>query len=245
MGRSDRLGRAASVHRTLRWPPALAFGLLLFFFIPATAQAQQAVDVELVLAVDCSYSVDADEYALQMQGLAAAFRDPLVLAAIHSNPNGAIAVTVVQWSGPASQAVAVPWRRVGDKSSALDFSARVAAAPRLTADGATAMAAAVEFGLRLFAGNGYAGTRRVIDVSADGRNNSGPHTRAIRPLVAGNGVTLNGLAILNEVATLNYYFEKYVIVGADAFVEKANDYRAYRKAILKKLLREIGLPATS
>jgi hypothetical protein len=218
---------------------------LLFIFATVNAQAQQAVDLELVLAIDCSYSVDADEYALQIQGLAAAFRDPLVLAAIHSGPRKAIAVTVVQWSGAASQAIAVPWRRIHDRASALDFSARIAGAPRRTADGATAMSAAVEFGLRLFPGNGFAGTRRVIDVSADGRNNTGPHPRDMRPLVAGSGVTLNGLAILNEVKTLNYYFEKYVIAGADAFVEKANDYRAYRKAILKKLIREVGLPATS
>lgn len=211
---------------------------------PAAAQ-QQTVDVELVLAVDCSYSVDADEFALQMKGLAAAFLDPTVLAAIQSNPHRAIAVTVVEWSGAGSQVVAVPWRRVSDSASALDFSARIATAPRLTADGATAMAAAVEFGLRQLAGNRYAGTRRVIDVSADGRNNSGPRPRDVRPLVAGSGVTLNGLAILNEVQTLNYYFEKYVIAGPDAFVEKANDYQAYRRAILKKLVREIGPPATS
>ena len=207
-------------------------------------RAQQAVDLELVLAVDCSYSVDAGEFAQQMQGLAAAFLDPAVLAAIRSNPNGAIAVTVVQWSGPGSQVIAVPWRQVSDAASVRDLAARIAAAPRLTAEGATSISSMVQFGLQLMSNNGFVGTRRVIDISADGRNNAGQRMRDLRAVAALSGATLNGLAILNEVATLNFYFEKYVIAGPGAFVVTASDYAAYRQAILQKLVREIGVPTS-
>jgi hypothetical protein len=210
----------------------------------AAARAQQAVDLELVLAVDCSYSVDAEEFALQMDGLAAAFRHPAVIAAIGSNPGGAIAVTVVQWSGPGSQVVAVPWQRIAGPVSARTFSERIAAAPRLTAEGATSISSMVRFGLALMDRNGYVGTRRVIDISADGRNNSGPRMRDWRAAAALSGATLNGLAIRNEVQTLHLYFEKYVIAGAGAFVIPANDYAAYKQAILQKIVREIGLPTS-
>jgi len=212
---------------------------------PPAARAQQPVDLELVLAVDCSYSVDSAEFHLQMQGLAAAFRSPAVVAAISANPYGAIAVTVVQWSGPDSQTVVVPWRLVRDGASALDLSSRIAETPRSTAEGATSISSMVQFGLHLLDSNAFDGTRRVIDVSSDGRNNSGPRMRDLRPLVAFSGVTLNGLAILNEVATLNFYFEKYVIAGPNAFVVTANDYAAYSDAILNKIVREVGNLPTS
>jgi len=209
------------------------------------ARAQQAVDLELVLAVDCSYSVDSGEFTLQMQGLAAAFRNPTVVAAIRANRHRAIAVTVVQWSGPDSQVVAVPWRRVDSLATALELSAEIAGTPRLTAEGATSISSMVQFGLQLLNSNAFDGTRQVIDISSDGRNNAGPRMRDLRAVVAWSGATLNGLAILNEVATLNYYFEKYVIAGPNAFVVTANDYAAFRVAILNKIVREIGNLPTS
>jgi len=236
--------RQAPLGRTHGVFLAIACLAVLTLANPA-ARAQQPVDLELVLAVDCSYSVDSAEFALQMQGLAAAFRDPAVVAAIRANPYGAVAVTVVQWSGPSSQVVVVPWRRVHDTASAVDFSTRITATPRLTAEGATSISSMVQFGLHLLDNNAFNGTRQAIDVSSDGRNNAGPRMRDLRPIVAWRGVTLNGLAILNEVATLNYYFEKYVIAGPNAFVVTANDYSAYRDAILDKIVREIGNLPTS
>jgi hypothetical protein len=230
--------------RTRRVPLALLWFVALTFASPG-ARSQQPVDLELVLAVDCSYSVDSGEFALQMQGLAAAFRDPAVIAAIGANRYRAIAVTVVQWSGPDSQVVAVPWRRIHDRATALDLSARIAEAPRMTAEGATSISAMVRFGLRLLDGNAFQGSRRVIDISSDGRNNAGPRIRDLRAAAAWSGATLNGLAILNEVETLNYYFEKYVIAGPNAFVVTANDYDAFREAILNKIVREIGNLPTS
>ncbi len=213
--------------------------------VPASRAQQIAVDVELVLAIDCSYSVDAREFELQMTGLAAAFRHPAVVAAIQAGDRGAIGVAVVQWSGAAAQSTVVPWTLVTDAASAAALAARIEAAPRMTQEGATSISAMVAYGIGLIEANRLAGTRRVIDISADGRNNTGHGIRAVAQLAAISGVTVNGLAILNEVPTLRFYFEKYVIAGADAFAMEANDYDHYAAAILRKLIREIGNPAVS
>lgn len=212
--------------------------------IPA-AESLRPVDLELILAIDCSYSVDTTEFDLQKIGLAQAFRNPAVLGAIQAGQYKSIAVTVVEWSGPKSQIIAVPWTRVHDAASALTMAARIEAAPRLTAEGATSISSMIEFGLASFHVNRFAASRRVIDISADGRNNSGRKIRALAPLILEQGVTVNGLALLNEVRTLNFYFEKYVIAGPGAFVIQADDYENYAIAILRKLLQEISDPPMS
>ena len=225
----------------------LASIILLYLGLTAAPAAQTAypVDLELVLAIDCSYSVDAREFALQKTGLAAAFRHPAVVAAIQAGARGAIGVAVVQWSGAAAQSIVVPWTLVTDAASAAALAARIEAAPRMTQEGATSISAMVAYGIGLIEANRLAGTRRVIDISADGRNNTGRGIRVVAPLAAVSGVTVNGLAILNEVPTLRFYFEKYVIAGPDAFAVEANDYGHYTAAILRKLIREIGDPAVS
>jgi hypothetical protein len=115
----------------------------------------------------------------------------------------------------------------------------------MTQEGATSISAMVAYGIGLIEANRLAGARRVIDISADGRNNTGHRIRAVAPLAAIANVTVNGLAILNEVPTLRFYFEKYVIAGAEAFAMEANDYNHYATAILRKLIHEIGNPAVS
>ncbi len=214
-------------------------------FVGPAAQTSYPVDVELVLAIDCSYSVDAGEFALQKIGLAAAFRHPAVVAAIEAGPRGAIGVAVVQWSGATSQVTVVPWTLVTDAASAAALAANIEAAPRMTQEGATSISAMVAYGIGLIEANRLAGARRVIDISADGRNNTGHRIRTVAPLAAIAKVTVNGLAILNEVPTLRFYFEKYVIAGADTFAMEADDYDHYAAAILRKLIREIGDPAVS
>ena len=209
------------------------------------AQTSYPVDVELVLAIDCSYSVDASEFALQKTGLAEAFRHPAVVAAIRAGTHGAIGVAVVQWSGATAQSIVVPWTLVADAASADALAARIETAPRMTQEGATSISAMVAYGIGLIQTNRLAGTRRVIDISADGRNNTGHRIRAVAPLAAISGVTVNGLAILNEVPTLRFYFEMYVIAGPGAFAMEANDYDHYAVAILRKLIHEIGNPAVS
>ncbi|MCH7929309.1 MAG: DUF1194 domain-containing protein [Proteobacteria bacterium] len=209
------------------------------------AQTSYAVDVELILAIDCSYSIDSREFELQKTGLAEAFRHPAVLAAIRAGELGSIGVTVVEWSGADTQATVVPWILVTDAASATALANRIEAAPRMTREGATSISSMISYGVDLFGANRLVGTRRVIDISADGRNNTGHKIRAVAPLARVAGVTVNGLAILNEVPTLKFYFEKYVIVGDGAFAMEAQDYDHYAAAILRKLIREIGNPAIS
>ncbi len=226
-----------------------AFFLSLLIFLgmggaPA-AQSPRQVDLELILAVDCSYSVDTAEFDLQKIGLAEAFRHPAIVAALRAGKYGAIRVAMVEWSGTDSQVVVVPWTTVHDAASAAALATRIESTPRLTQEGATSISSMIEFGLALFAANRSADTRRVIDISADGRNNMGARITVMRAVAAATGVTVNGLAILNEVPTLDFYFQKYVIAGSDAFVIRADDYSYYALAILRKLLREIGIPPVS
>ncbi|MCH8035718.1 MAG: DUF1194 domain-containing protein [Proteobacteria bacterium] len=211
----------------------------------AAAQTLRQVDLELVLAIDCSYSVDAREFELQKIGLAQAFRNPGVLAAIQAGKHKTIAVSVVEWSKPGVQEVVVPWTLVRDGAGAEALAARIEAVPRLTAEGATSISSMIRFGIAYLAANPISGARRVIDISADGRNNAGRKIAAAGALARAYGVTVNGLAILNEIPTLHFYFEQQVISGPDAFVMEANDYEDYAVAILRKLIREIGDPAVS
>ncbi len=216
--------------------------LAALFVVPAARAQQIAVDVELVLAVDCSYSVDAQEFELQMRGLAQAFESTTVQQAILGSPRGVIAVIVVQWSGSSSQEIAVPWTLVYDASSARGIARAIRSAPRLTADGATSISAMVEIGVALFSANQFAGDRRVIDISADGFNNTGPPMPLLRLYAESNDVTINGLAIIDEHPELESYFQYHVITGPGAFMITANDYAAYGDAITRKLLREIFKP---
>ncbi len=227
--------------RTFLFPSILLFGLA---GAPAVQSLPQ-LDVKLVLAIDCSYSVDAREFELQKTGLAEAFRHPAVLAAIQAGARKAIGVTVVQWSAQGTQSVAVPWTTVEDAPSAARRAARLAGPERMAQKGATSVSAMIQVGVRVLDANPLQGLRRVIDISSDGRNNTGHSIAAAQALALIEGVTVNGLAILNEVPTLHLYFEQQLISGPHAFVIEAADYDDYAIAILGKLIREIGNPATS
>ena len=205
----------------------------------------QTVDLKLVLGIDCSYSVDEREFALQIQGLARAFRDPGIVKAIRDGPYGRIAVTVVQWSDERNQRVGVPWTVIAGDGDAAAFSQNLATMPRLLLDGGTSITAMMRFGAGLLRSSPIAGVREVIDIAADGRNNNGGNPLAMRDEVAALGITINGLAILNEVPTLDKYFNLYVAAGPGHFVIVSNDYAAYADAIRRKLLREIIGPALS
>ncbi len=229
--------------RAAGWMAAGGFVVLVALFVAPAARAQQiAVDVELVLGIDCSYSVNSEEFDLQMRGLAQAFESAKVQQAIQGSRRGVIAATVVQWSGWYSQEIAVPWTLVYDANSARQIARAIRSAPRLTADGATSISAMIEIGVALFNANQFAGDRRVIDISADGFNNNGRPMPPLRLYAELNEVTLNGLAIIDEHPELESYFEYHVITGPGAFVITANDYAAYGDAIIRKLLREIIKP---
>lgn len=205
----------------------------------ATSQSGPEIDLALVLAVDCSFSVDTAEYRLQMDGLAAAFRHPKVAEAIAKGPIGKIAVTLFQWSSDQSQKIAVPWAILEGSAEIESFAGKIEASPRLTSDGGTSISAAVLFGADLIDKAPARPLRRVIDVSGDGINNNGFRPEVARDEAMGREITVNGLAIINEVAFLDKYYERHVTGGPGTFVMVANDYDAYRDAILRKLILEI------
>ena len=217
----------------------LAAVALTLFAGTSAAIAQTPVDLALVLAVDSSASVDEEEFALQRGGMAQAFRDPEVVKAIASGPFKRIAVTVVEWAGHADQSVDIPWTLVEGTEGAAALADRIDGLERRIMTGATSIAGAISFANSLLAATPYEASRLVIDISGDGRNNQGPPVESVRQGVVAQGVTINGLAIVNEHPTLNYYFEDRVIGGTAAFVEVANDYAAYPRAIRRKLIREI------
>lgn len=207
------------------------------------AQAQTPIDVDLtlILAVDCSWSITDDEFDLQMQATAAAFRHPAVINAITSGQRGRIAITVMQWSDPQQQSISLPWLMIEDAASAHSAASRIAAVPRQVHGGSTSISAAIQFATAHILKSPYASARQVIDVSGDGRNNSGGRPELSRDLATRLGLTINGLTILSkEHAILDEYYRKRVIGGPGSFVEIANDRRAYPEAILRKLLREIS-----
>ena len=230
---------------TVRHRLAVSLAASLWLAMAPATGAAQPVDLELILAIDCSYSVDDAEFALQRRGMAEAFMTETVVSAIEAGKFGAIAVTVVQWSNLTSQSMSVPWAVVHDAASAHDFAALIAGMERTSEVGGTSISAMIKVGVILFDVNRFEGTRKVIDISADGPNNNGPKIDPIRALAINKGVTVNGLTILHEDKTLDYYFRNRVITGDDAFVVKASGYENYVEAILQKLVREIGNPATS
>lgn len=205
---------------------------------PALA-AQKIVDLALILAVDSSYSVDSVEYRLQMQGLAQAFQTREVVEAIKNGPSGKIAVSVVQWSDSKNQIIVIPWTIISGEQSATELSRRLVQTPRQTASGGTSITTMLKKGAIMLSRLPFYAERRVIDISADGRNNNGGDPRQIRSIVVANGITINGLAIINEVATLDKYFESHITGGPGNFVIVANDYSAYSAAIKRKLILEI------
>jgi len=226
------------------WGYGAVLGLGLAWLAPTDARAQdQIVDLELVLAVDASSSISTEEFDLQIRGLAEAFRDPAVFQAIRASGDLGIAVTLIQWSDARKQVVAVDWMTVRDEAGVLALAEEIEASPRFLVGGGTAIGGALQFAMRQFEGNGYQARRKVIDLSGDGRTNQGAWPAKVRDVVVAQGVTINGLAILNEDPTLDSYYYASVIGGTGAFVMTANDYESYALAILAKLIKEIaGVP---
>ncbi len=223
-------------------PDLRALALALAFVtlsVPARTQGSQAVDLELALLVDVSASVSDEEFLLQAGGLATAFQSPAVLDAIRALVNRGIAVSVIQWANRTNQRVSIEWTLLRGDADARALVARIAYMPRLIHGGHTALGSALAFGLQELESNRSAGLRRVIDVSGDGRANDGLPLRAVREEVIKHGVTINGLAILNELPLLDRYFRDRLIGGEGAFVMVAQDYTDFAQAMVVKLVREI------
>lgn len=206
----------------------------------ATASARAAeVDVELVLAVDTSGSIDAEEYQIQHEGYAEAFASDEIVGAIQAGPLQQIAVTFIEWSGLGHQNQVIGWMLVKDKASALAFAEKIKNAPRKFSDW-TAISDMIDFAARLYDGNGYEGMRLVLDVSGDGINNNGRPVNEARDQAVAKGIVINGLPILNEDPTLDAYYQENVIGGPGAFKIAVKDFDTFKEALVAKLVREIA-----
>lgn len=211
----------------------------------APALAQTPVDLELVLAVDVSLSMDLDEQRLQRDGYVAAFRDPEVQKAITSGPHGRIAVTYMEWAGPPSQQVVIPWTTVDGAEAANALADRLELTP-ISRARMTSISAALQFSGRLFATSGAKGIRRVIDVSGDGPNNAGDPVVPVRDRLVADGIVINGLPVMLKLAAgffdlaeLDLYYADCVIGGTGAFMIPIKQPSEFRTATRRKLLLEI------
>jgi hypothetical protein len=220
---------------------ACALALLLAFSRGSPAAAQDTtVDLQLVLAVDASGSVNQERFELQKQGYAAAFRNPRVLHAIRSGRTRSIAVTMVQWTGPAMHVVVVPWTPVRDQASADALADAIEKSHRQLFGGGTSISGAIDFGAALMPTGPYRGMKRIIDVSGDGTNNRGRPVTIARDEAVRAGITINGLPILALEPDLDRYYYDNVIGGPGAVMVPAASYEAFAEAILKKLIIEIA-----
>lgn len=200
------------------------------------------VGLELLLAVDCSSSVSDDEFDLQMQGIAFAFEHPSILAAIEESGSQGIAVSLVQWSSLNDQAVALGWTHIRGIGDALSFAKSVRGIGRLIKGGSTSLSAVMNRAVGAIESNGIEGKRRVIDVSGDGRANEGESPAHARAYANRVGITVNGLAILNEEPDLAGYYLAWVVGGPGSFLLTADDYNDFIEAIRRKLHMEIVGP---
>jgi hypothetical protein len=215
--------------------------------VPAAFAAKLPVDLELVLAVDVSGSIDQDEAGLQRDGYVAAIADKKIVAAIRSGILGRIAVTYFEWAGEGWQAPVIDWRVIKDAASAGAFAAELARMP-IDSGPWTSISGAIDFAVPLFAGNDFDGTRRVLDISGDGANNVGRMAPDARDDAVRRGIIINGLPIMNErmnisrrpIANLDLYYKNCVIGGPGAFIVVARNFVDFARAIRRKLILEIA-----
>ncbi len=221
----------------------LLVGLLGAWLSPRTLAAGELVDLELVLAVDASGSVNAREFQLQLSGIASAFRDKSIQQAIVSGLYGRIAVSLLVWSDAAFPVRSIGWHILVSPQDAHDFADAVEALPQREGGG-TGIGNGVAFAIRSIAGNGIEGTRRIVDVSGDGPETppwfgDGIEMPAARLLAEQHQVTINGLAILTDFPRLDEWYRNHVMTGPDSFVMQAGNYQDFADAIREKLWREI------
>lgn len=242
---ANHLGRGFPMLRRNLLGAALAGPALLR---TAQAQALEPVDVELILAVDVSRSIDAEEQELQFRGYEAAFRDPRLTERIAGGPVGTIACMLFTWSDWHLQTIAIPWTRLDGPRAAAGFADALAAVPRQT-HLYTSISGAMDFARGQF-GQGFEGTRRVVDISGDGVNNSGRSVAEARAETLAAGIVLNGLAVLDRspsaaalgsvLPPLDTYYRDEVIGGPGSFLMVAEGFGAFAEAVRRKIVREIA-----
>ena len=222
--------------------------MLLASAAPAVAED---VDLGLVLVTDVSRSIDDAEYALEKQGYSAAFSNPRVVKAIQGGLLGAISVSYIEFAGDGQTQVVVGWSTIRDPASAHAFADKIAAAPR-SFRGRTAIGAGIDLAIQTLADSGLHASRRIIDVCGDGTNNAGRDVSAARDDALRAGITINGLAIVNDHPVswnfahvqppggLPLYYEQNVTGGAGSFVLVVHDFQSFGEAMTRKLVTEIA-----
>jgi hypothetical protein len=239
---------------TARASAALVVAALLLALLCATSRpalAQFAVDLELVLAVDASGSVDDDEYTLQLSGIAAAFRDPEVVQAIARGFHGHIAVALLVWSDAHVGKDRGKWYIIRSREDAEAFALLAEHYPRRVRNGATGIGAGIGAAVDMMRHNGLDGARRVVDVSGDGVESpldtsltiGAMLLKDVYKLVDSQGVIVNGLAITNDVPNLDVWYDNNVRMGSGSFVIRAESYADFERAMRAKLLKEIDQTA--
>ncbi len=221
---------------------------------PAQAQAQP-VDVAIVLAADVSRSIDQEEFELQRRGYAAAVTSARFLRAVASGPHGAVALCFVEWAGVGQQVVVASWTVIRDGEGAAEFARVLLQAPR-SSMGRTAIGEALDFAVSQLDSASVTAERRVIDVSGDGASNSGRPATAARDDAVAKGITINGLAIINEKTSgefggylwahthppggLPSYYRENVVGGPGAFVLQIVNFDEFAEAMTNKLITEVS-----
>ena len=206
----------------------------------SNAQSEMAVDLALVLAVDCSSSADFADFRLQMDGIAAALRNPTLFDAIAAGSCQRIALALVQWSSRNSQVIAIAWRMVASRLDLEAIAKETEQAERHWRPGGTGLAAAVDFSVALLETLPISAGRRVIDVSGDGADNEGGDAARARNDALALDVTINGLPIITGSRELEAYYRDRVIGGPGSFIMPAENIWSFRDAMTRKLLREVG-----
>jgi Protein of unknown function (DUF1194) len=205
------------------------------------------VDIELILAVDVSYSMDMDELAVQREGYAQAIVSKEFLQALKAGPSGKIAVTYFEWAASNDQKIIIPWRVIDGPETADAVSEEILKTPIRRAS-RTSISGAINFAMPLFDENPYRGLRRVIDISGDGPNNNGVPVLGARDAALEKGITINGLPIMvkepsystMDIENLDFYYEDCVIGGPGSFVVSIKDRDKFKEAIRTKLLLEVA-----
>jgi Protein of unknown function (DUF1194) len=227
---------------------AAIVALCTILVTPQAIAADEPVDLELVIAVDVSWSMDPDEQALQRDGYVQAFRDPEVQRAILSGAHRKIAVSYVEWAGPQSQIITLPWTVIRSAADAMQLADTLAAKP-ITRHRMTSISAALEFAGQLFTVDAISGTRRVIDISGDGPNNSGPMVAPIRDRLVADGIVINGLPVvlkpgystsMFDIPNLEDYYQSCVVGGPGSFMIPIKERNEFATATRQKLLLEIA-----
>jgi hypothetical protein len=214
---------------------------------PQLSENLPSVDVELVIAVDVSYSMDMDELAIQREGYAQAIISKEFLQALKTGPNGKISVTYFEWAASSDQKIIIPWRVIDGPETADAVANEIMKTPIRRAS-RTSISGAINFAMPLFDENPYRGMRRVIDISGDGPNNNGSPVTVARDAALEKGITINGLPIMvkepsystMDIDNLDFYYEDCVIGGPGSFVVTIKDRDKFKEAIRTKLLLEVA-----